>query len=510
MRACSRLLLAAALATASACGDPSSDSLVVVTVTASPAMPAVSQLKVNLTNFSDAALRRTDTELFPQTPSPNPLTFDASFALAVPKTRSGDLEIVVDALDAAATVVATGTGRVTIRVGRRVDLTIHLGPPSEADAGAGDAGPGEAGPPRLDSATADVPTTVDLAMLDGPLGEASGASADTGGMETPPLGGTGGAGGSGGAGGTTGSTDGGVDGGGAGSGGAKSDGASDQEVGPDMRGAGGAGGVSSTGGAGGIDAGLDRAGAGGTGGTDASINPEDAAGDAPLPTCSATASCPTYPKCRVQPTCDIATGLCSQPSECSVCGNGLLEFSEQCDDGNTISGDHCSSTCKWESCGDGIVQSYSLASLSLIYLARSCGMSVAQDIWLMLNGVELVRGVVQQTCDCQPGIVTLPVTNPAFKTLANNGPNVVEVHTAAEISWAVAHFESPSGPGDVFLVDYGQNGAAQYRRPNLCTNGSQPGAEVGTTMTLAGGEQCDHGNQNGTPGDSCTANCLVQ
>jgi hypothetical protein len=124
--------------------------------------------------------------------------------------------------------------------------------------------------------------------------------------------------------------------------------------------------------------------------------------------------------------------------------------------------------------------------------------------------VEVARSTVPQTCDCTPGIVTVPVTNPAFLALGNNGANVVEVHTRAEISWAMVHYESPSGPGERYFIDSGSNGAAQYRRPNLCTNGSQQGAEVGITLTLAGGEQCDHGNMNGTPGDHCTANCLVQ
>ncbi len=43
----------------------------------------------------------------------------------------------------------------------------------------------------------------------------------------------------------------------------------------------------------------------------------------------------------------------------AVCGNGVLEPPEQCDDGNTSSGDGCSSTCTIEAppvCGNGIVE----------------------------------------------------------------------------------------------------------------------------------------------------------
>ncbi|MCX6750789.1 MAG: DUF4215 domain-containing protein [Candidatus Pacearchaeota archaeon] len=46
-------------------------------------------------------------------------------------------------------------------------------------------------------------------------------------------------------------------------------------------------------------------------------------------------------------TCSQDCGICS-PS----CGNGIKEGLEQCDDGNTLSGDGCSSNCKIEFCGD--------------------------------------------------------------------------------------------------------------------------------------------------------------
>ncbi len=41
---------------------------------------------------------------------------------------------------------------------------------------------------------------------------------------------------------------------------------------------------------------------------------------------------------------------------CQVCGNGEIEGTEQCDDGNNASNDGCSAQCKVEKCGDKIVQ----------------------------------------------------------------------------------------------------------------------------------------------------------
>jgi len=42
---------------------------------------------------------------------------------------------------------------------------------------------------------------------------------------------------------------------------------------------------------------------------------------------------------------------------CTACGNGLVQKidGEQCDDGNTVAGDGCASSCTLEACGDGIV-----------------------------------------------------------------------------------------------------------------------------------------------------------
>lgn len=50
--------------------------------------------------------------------------------------------------------------------------------------------------------------------------------------------------------------------------------------------------------------------------------------------------------------CDVSAGCVNTTIQ--VCGNGTLETPEQCDDGNTVSGDGCSDVCTIEPiCGDG-------------------------------------------------------------------------------------------------------------------------------------------------------------
>src|SRR5438128_1157895 len=49
----------------------------------------------------------------------------------------------------------------------------------------------------------------------------------------------------------------------------------------------------------------------------------------------------------------LATASCLAPA--GDCGNGVLETGEQCDDGNTVSGDGCSASCRFEVCGNNII-----------------------------------------------------------------------------------------------------------------------------------------------------------
>ncbi len=49
----------------------------------------------------------------------------------------------------------------------------------------------------------------------------------------------------------------------------------------------------------------------------------------------------------------LATASCLAPA--GDCGNGVLETGEQCDDGNTLSGDGCSASCRLEVCGNRIL-----------------------------------------------------------------------------------------------------------------------------------------------------------
>jgi len=138
MRSARALLALLAVLWGTACGKSTSNSIVVVTVTPAPSRPAITQLRVLLKNAGSS-----DTLLFPPTNSAAPIEFNALFAVTFPKSRSGELEIGVEALDTSSNLVASGSRTITIVVGGRADALIVLADGGGVDGGILDSGLGE-------------------------------------------------------------------------------------------------------------------------------------------------------------------------------------------------------------------------------------------------------------------------------------------------------------------------------------------------------------------------------
>ena len=210
------------------CGKSDSSSLVVVTVTAAPAMPEVRQLRAVVSNSGSS-----DTRMFPPVPSAAAIVFDTTFAVSLPKSRGGVLAIAVEALDSASQVVAAGNGEGDIVIGGRADAIVLL---ALVGVGAPDAGAGADVKNDVATTPADALQTVaDARDLAGTVGTGgatgTGGSFATGGASGAGGAGTGGVAGTGGSKGTGGATG---AGGVAGSGGATT---------PPVTGNGGAGGM---------------------------------------------------------------------------------------------------------------------------------------------------------------------------------------------------------------------------------------------------------------------------
>ena len=76
--------------------------------------------------------------------------------------------------------------------------------------------------------------------------------------------------------------------------------------------------------------------------------------------CSAIESCRLCPSdcgpCQAcgDFVCEGSETVATCPGDCSLCGDGTLQPTEECEDGNRGSGDGCSAGCRLE-CGDGVL-----------------------------------------------------------------------------------------------------------------------------------------------------------
>jgi len=202
----------------------------------------------------------------------------------------------------------------------------------------------------------------------------------------------------------------------------------------------------------------------------------------------------------------------------SICGDGVLERDEQCDDHNTAAGDGCSARCEIELCGDGIINNTTVRS------NEACD-----------------TGGASQTCnaDCSLPACGDGIVNAAFTPPGSPGPEQCDPPTADGCSDR-CRFESCGNsvldPGE--QCDDGTNlpgsGCAGCHL-EICGNGildlgeecddgnasdtdfcvsssSAPSscklARCGDGHVEVGVEQCDDGGLNGTPGQ-CSATCRI-
>jgi cysteine-rich repeat protein len=83
----------------------------------------------------------------------------------------------------------------------------------------------------------------------------------------------------------------------------------------------------------------------------------------------------------------------------SVCGNGVLESGEQCDDGNLIDGDGCSSTCRAEATIDTYIHWSFVATEYPFFTGETCDGLGAAKVELTLTGPKPKT----QSVDCSFG-----------------------------------------------------------------------------------------------------------
>jgi cysteine-rich repeat protein len=89
------------------------------------------------------------------------------------------------------------------------------------------------------------------------------------------------------------------------------------------------------------------------------------------------------------------------------CGNRVVNASEgeECDDGNTASGDGCQANCLWPACGDGVYD-YGIPDAAGNARSEFC-LGADPDLTLEVGGVVSWVGVADVTGDGEPDVVAL-------------------------------------------------------------------------------------------------------
>ncbi len=206
----------------------------------------------------------------------------------------------------------------------------------------------------------------------------------------------------------------------------------------------------------------------------------------------------------------------SNPPPAQTCGNRKLESGEECDDGNKVSGDGCSETCKLESAGPGDLCSNAIdvplahEDGSTLYTANvsgnttslfnhyagTCGGGSGADIVYKITSPTIGRAVVKVAA-AFPAVISARTGCDDLKTELACKDTTLATSNSTEIAFPIfanapvfVMVDGFGGTKGDFLLDIQVQTA-------FCGNGQ---AEYPET--------CDDGNT--TDGDGCSATCLLE
>lgn len=202
---------------------------------------------------------------------------------------------------------------------------------------------------------------------------------------------------------------------------------------------------------------------------------------------------------------DGCSSTCSSEPALPVCGNGTLEAGEQCDDGNQSNTDSCLNTCLNNTCGDGFLQNG----------AEQCddgNVSNTDSCLIDCNLAKCGDGHIRtgsEQCDDGNNVNTDTCLNSCVSARCGDGVVISGVEACDDgngsNSDACLNTCATSSCGDGF-VRTGTEVCDDGNQSNTdsCTN-SCSAARCGDGFVRIGTEACDDGNSTNT--DSCLNTC---
>jgi cysteine-rich repeat protein len=236
--------------------------------------------------------------------------------------------------------------------------------------------------------------------------------------------------------------------------------------------------------------------------------------------------------------CDGSAGCTATCDRTPVCGDGFVDAPETCDDGNTVSGDGCSATCQNELVSETEPNGTS-ATASGPYSAHALiqgSISPGTDLDFFAIQVTAVSDLKVQTwdgngpgsCSGQDTVITLYGPDGVTELTNNDDGGIAPCSLLDPKTDAAARHLAP-GTYFVKVEDFGNDSVIPSYKLEItfvavCGNGKVEGSEEcdGTANCDAtcqrvptcgdgyvdGAETCDDGNT--VSGDGCSATCAVE
>jgi cysteine-rich repeat protein len=188
----------------------------------------------------------------------------------------------------------------------------------------------------------------------------------------------------------------------------------------------------------------------------------------------------------------------------AVCGNGILTSDEACDDGNKASGDGCSADCK-------TVEPGWQCRVPGKRCVPLCGDSVVTPPEKCDDGNAASGDGCSSTCQVEPGAVCPTAGHPCIKSVCGNGK--VETGEVCDCGTDPANLPAGcTGPNGLFNGD-GTGCSKTCTKEPVCRGTTGSGATHACATSCGNGnkesgEDCDDGNL--VDGDGCSATCKLE
>ncbi len=192
------------------------------------------------------------------------------------------------------------------------------------------------------------------------------------------------------------------------------------------------------------------------------------------------------------------------------CGNGWLDGADQCDDGNTMSGDGSSSTCQYEGAAEAEPNNSSATATVL----RGAADPLETSRW----------GSLSTTTDLDYYSIVVPANHSVFAEVSDGNmgcPNNAELRLYGTNGTTSLVLDTADGPGNCGQIAPVRDTAARFLAAGtyyLRVSGTG-GSAIYQVMVrivppscgdnfLTGAETCDDGNA--VSGDGCSATCTIE